>query len=231
MYFCWVNTVERRNKLKVIKMSQMISKINILKLIMETKSRTEKADSTIKTHIGLSMGAGFIPLPVADILAVTAIQLDMIRQLARIYDVDFKETQGKAIVSALTGSSLARIGARVAIKLIPGIGSLVGGVAMSVFSGAATYAIGEVFKKHFETGGTFLDFDTDRLKKLYDEKFEKGKKVAEEVAKEKEANKPDETGSQTNTIAKLKELGDLKAAGVLSESEFEELKKKLLTQF
>ena len=57
---------------------------------------------------------------------------------------------------------------------------------MAVLSGASTYALGEVFKKHFETGGTFLDFDIDRLTKMYKEKFEKGKKVAEEIKKEQE---------------------------------------------
>ncbi len=215
----------------------MLSKINILKLIMNTKNREEKADSTIKMHVGIAMGAGFIPVPVADIFAVTAVQLDMIRQLARIYDIDFKETQGKAIVSSLTGSSLARVGARVAIKLIPGIGSLVGGLAMSAFSGAATYAIGEVFKKHFETGGTFLDFDTERFKNYYNEKFEKGKAVAEEIKKEDASKKTDEgvvaaaSSSQSDIILKIKELAELKASGVISESEFETMKKKLLGQF
>ncbi|MEJ6807048.1 MAG: hypothetical protein QNK64_03150 [Saprospiraceae bacterium] len=42
---------------------------------------------------------------------------------------------------------------------------------MKILSGASSNAIVEVFKKHFETGGTFLDFDPDRLNKYYDEKF------------------------------------------------------------
>ncbi|MDA9872758.1 hypothetical protein N9C25_00915 [Saprospiraceae bacterium] len=42
---------------------------------------------------------------------------------------------------------------------------------MKVLSGASSNATGEVFKKHFETGGTFLDFDPDRFNKYYDEKF------------------------------------------------------------
>ena len=86
----------------------------------------------------------------------------------------------------MTSSGLARLGAQAAIKIIPGIGTVVGGMTMAVLSGASTYALGEVFKKHFETGGTFLDFDIDRLTKMYKEKFEKGKKVAEEIKKEQE---------------------------------------------
>ena len=125
-----------------------------------------------------------IPILIADIFAVSALQLDMIRQLCRVYDVDFQETQGKALVTSLTSSALARIGAGSVIKLIPGIGSFIGGATVSVFAGASTYALGEVFKKHFSSGGTILDFDPDRLRKYYKEKFEKGKKVAKQWEKE-----------------------------------------------
>ena len=65
---------------------------------------------------------------------------------------------------------------------------------MSVFSGASTYALGEVFREHFETGGTFLDFDPGRLKKYYQEKFEKGKKVAQEIREEEERKKKEGSG-------------------------------------
>ena len=147
------------------------------------QAKSKHANSIIKNHMIWSMGAGFIPVPIADFFAISAINLDMIRQLSKVYEVDFKETEGKAVITALTGSSLARIGAR-AVKFIPGVGSMLGGVTLAVLSGASSYALGEVFKKHFETGGTFLDFDPARLKKFYDEKFEKGKKMAKEMEKE-----------------------------------------------
>jgi uncharacterized protein (DUF697 family) len=150
----------------------------------DNKDRSAHADTIIRNHVIWSMGAGLIPILVADIFAVSALQLDMIRQMCRVYGVDFSETQGKAIVTSLTSSTLARITAGSIIKLIPGVGSLLGGVTVSAFAGASTYALGEVFKKHFETGGTILDFDPDRLSKLYKEKFEKGKKVAEQLHKE-----------------------------------------------
>ena len=129
-------------------------------------NRVVSADAVIRNHMIWSMGAGFIPVPIADLFAVSAIQLDMIRQMCKIYEIDFKQTEGKAVITALTGSGLARLGAR-AVKFIPGVGSILGGVTMSSLSGASTYALGEVFKKHFETGGTFLDFDPARLKNYY----------------------------------------------------------------
>jgi uncharacterized protein (DUF697 family) len=214
----------------------------------EKSQKTKHADTVIKNHIVWAMGASFIPLPVVDVFAVSGLQLDMVKGLCRVYDVNFSETQGKAIVTTLTSSALARIGARSLIKLIPGVGSLIGGVTLSVFNGASTYALGEVFKQHFSEGGTFLDFDTDRLKKYYREKFEKGKKVAEEIKTEEEGKvkktkkvNVDEVivespsviheVEESDVLKRLSELGELKKQGIITEEEFSAMKKKLIDSF
>lgn len=205
--------------------------------------RKKNAELIIRNHMVWSMGAGLIPVPIADFFAVGAIQLDMIRQMCKLYDIDFKEKDGKAVVSALTGAGLSRLGANAAIKFIPGLGSVVGGVTMSILSGASTYAIGEAFKNHFETGGTFLDLDTSRIKKMYDELFEKGKKMASDIEEEKkreQATQKQEEPSKTSgesrsaklsneeAIRQLKELVAMKESGALTEEEFQEMKRKVL---
>lgn len=188
-------------------------------------NRAVAADAVIRNHMIWSMGAGFIPVPIADLFAVGAIQLDMIRQMCKIYEVDFKQTEGKAIITALTGSGLARLGAR-AVKFIPGVGSILGGITMSVLSGASTYALGEVFKKHFETGGTFLDFDPGRLKNYYNEKFEKGKEVAEQLRKKQEADQ--KAAEAAGLVDKLKDLAQMKSEGLITDEEFETMKRRLM---
>jgi uncharacterized protein (DUF697 family) len=231
------------------------------KMIMaENKENNEKADTIIRNHMVWSMGAGLIPVPIADFFAVSAIQLDMVRQIAKLNDIDFSETAGKAAITALTGSGLARIGAR-AVKFIPGVGSILGGITMAVLSGASTYALGEVFKKHFETGGTFLDFDPSRLKKFYNEKFEKGKEMAKEIKAEQEHEAKVETESSisvsseefveevsTSKVAKdikdfnppeptpkdpisqLHAVAKMKEEGFLTDEEFQIMKKKILKE-
>ena len=219
----------------------------------------ESADMVIRNHVMWSMGAGFIPVPIADLFAVTAVQLDMVRQMCKVYDIDFKETEGKALITTLTGSSLARLGSRALVKLIPGVGSYIGGVSLAILSGASTYALGEVFKKHFETGGTFLDFDPARLTKFYQEKFEKGKKVAKDLKKEQEKERQaaeeeiiekemaeteelierfeqevpvTETKTpKVDVVTKMTELAELKNAGIITEEEFPALKAKLISDF
>jgi len=214
--------------------------------------RSAHSNSIIKNHMIWSMGAGFIPVPIADFFAVSAIQLDMIRQLSKVYEINFKETEGKAIITALTGSGLARLGAR-AVKFIPGVGTILGGVTLAALSGGSTYALGEVFKKHFETGGTFLDFDPSRLKKYYDEKFEKGKRMAKDIEPEemkkhaaasqvvkdnvsaKVDSKPadsaptdSDSAAPKDFVAQLESITKMKESGALTTEEFETLKKKIL---
>jgi uncharacterized protein (DUF697 family) len=238
---------------KLVKATSQKIKKSIMTTEKENSQKVKHADTVIRNHVIWSMGAGLIPVLIADIFAVSALQLDMIRQLCRVYEVDFSETQGKALVTSLTSSTIARVSAGSVVKLIPGVGSLIGGATVSVFAGASTYALGEVFKRHFETGGTILDFDPSRLKKLYKEKFEKGKRVAQDLRKDKSAQKAAEKEAEaiekknTKTAKKsaeeekaahgkeildrLKELAKLKEDGVLSEEEFNAMKDKLIQQF
>ena len=193
---------------------------------MNEETRSTAASSLIRSHMIWSMGAGVIPVPMVDFLAVSAIQMDMVKQLSALYGIEFNKSKGKAVITALTSTSLAKMGASRMIKMVPVIGSVLGAVTMSVLSGASTYAIGEVFKKHFETGSTFLDFDADRLKKQYDEKFEKGKKEAEKI--QKETKQKDEVTETSNMVTQLKELAELKENGLITADEYEKLKAKLL---
>ncbi len=194
------------------------------------EERRKHSDSIIQNHIIWSMGAGFVPVPIADLFAVAAVQLDMIRQLAKVYDIDFKETEGKALITSLTGSGLARLGAR-AVKFIPGIGSAIGGVTMAMLSGASTYALGQVFRKHFETGGTFLDFEPERVRTFYKAQFEKGKKVARDLRHEETTEEEILAGkSSGGYFEKLQNLAAMKNDGLISNEEYEKLKKELFDE-
>ena len=151
---------------------------------------TEKdrhADTIIRSHSMYAIASGAIPFPLADIAAVTAVQLDMIKSLCQLYEVDYSTRRGKAIVVAIGGSTIARVGAASVVKLVPVAGTLVGSAANGVLSAASTYAIGNAFKIHLKNGGTFLDLDTERFKTIYREQFEKGKDIVKEWQKEREA--------------------------------------------
>lgn len=191
----------------------------------------KQADSIIRNSIVFASGAGLIPVPVVDLMAVTAVQIEMIRRLSNLYKVDFKETEGKAAILALTSGGVARLGGRMIAKMIPVIGSIVGGIATSAFSGAATYAVGEVFKRHFSEGGTFLDFDWKSFKHFYNEKFEKGKEYTAKIKKEEADNQPQAQSEATNIyLDALQRLYDMKSTGAINEDDYEKLKADIMNK-
>lgn len=106
--------------------------------------------------------AGLVPLPVVDVIAVGGLQVQMLRRLSQIYDVEFSENRGKALIAALAGSMIpatSGIGAASTLKFVPVVGTLAAAFVMPVLSAGATYAIGKAFIQHFESGGTLLDFN------------------------------------------------------------------------
>ncbi|TNE63718.1 MAG: DUF697 domain-containing protein [Bacteroidetes bacterium] len=194
-------------------------------LSMQHQDKPAQATEIIRNHIGFSLGAALVPFPGADLLAVSAVQLNMLRQLAKLYNVRFLDSLGKTIISTLVGSSVARLGASL-VKIIPGVGTVVGELSMPVLSGASTYAIGRVVANHLQRGGTLQDLDLKTAKKEYAEEIETGRDVADALNQEKAAGKNGKTGP----IDKLREIAQLRDEGVITAEEFQKLKDKLLTE-
>jgi uncharacterized protein (DUF697 family) len=189
--------------------------------ILKKMNNNSRADKVIRDSVIWSMGAGLIPVPLADMVAVSAVQIDMLKQIASLYQVDFAETRLKSWIAALSGSVLPKLGAGV-IKFIPGIGSLVGGLSMAALSGASTYAIGQVFAKHFETGGTLLDFDVEKFKDFYQRQFEVGKAFVESLSKEKIFGQNQQTAESQAETPTAEETATSPTAGAAPETQVKE---------
>jgi uncharacterized protein (DUF697 family) len=181
------------------------------------------AEKIITQHVAWSVGAGLVPFPILDVLAVTVIQLDMLKQLCRVHDVSYSESSGKALLSAVTGGTLARLGASM-VKALPGVGTALGMVSMPILSGASTYAIGHAAILHFETGGDLFDIDFSKIKEMYEEFFKTGKKVAQQVQKRQAKS------SKSDVLKRLEELVTMKEQGIITEEEFEQKKQQLLDE-
>lgn len=142
-------------------------------------SRRERAMQVVTHYVWWSAGWGFIPLPLVDVAAVTAVQLRMVSKLSDFYGVPFRRNRGKAIIGALTGglvpTSLARGTLGGLFRAIPFVGQIVGFVTTPLFDGAATYAVGKVFVEQFESGGSFLDFDPEEWRGRYSSFYAEGR--------------------------------------------------------
>jgi uncharacterized protein (DUF697 family) len=181
--------------------------------------RSEKVEELIRKHMVYSTALGLIPLPVVDVVSVTASQVKMVQTMCDYYDVDYDEGSTKAILTALTGSTLARLGASM-VKAIPVVGLFIGSVSMAVLSGASTYAVGKVFQKHFDNEGDLKNFDVNVWKKFYEDQFEAGKKEAEKVEKNKD--------SYEDVFSRLEKLAKLKDKGIITQAEYQAKKDELM---
>jgi uncharacterized protein (DUF697 family) len=153
----------------------------------------EELDKLLRYHVYGTMGMGLIPIPILDFVGITSVQLNLVRVLAKKYDVRFFKDSARNIISSLVGGVIPVVTApSIAYsiaKFIPVIGTTVGVVTMPLIAGAATYALGKVFIQHFASGGTFLTFDPEKVKAYYAEMLKEGEKVAAEIKKEKDKEK------------------------------------------
>lgn len=189
-----------------------------------SENRDLQAESIIGEHMRLALVAGAIPLPLLDLSLVSFLQVEMIRKLAKVYDIDFDQERTKALISAMFTSflmtTLPRVGAS-ALKLTPLIGTLVGSGISAVTSAAATYALGKVFQGHFQQKGDLFSFDWNTVRSKFEDFFKKGEEVA------KQAHQGSSPQEIMDTIARLNEL---KKQGALTEEEFNKLKAELLAK-
>ena len=136
--------------------------------IAERAARLEQASAIISNKCKWSAAAGFIPVPYVDLAGLAAVQVKMVSDLTQLYGKTVKQEAIRTTVATLLGTlataGLAAPFAFTTVKIIPGLGSVAGGVSMGALGAAATYAVGKVFVNHFEGGGTLSNFDVDTVK-------------------------------------------------------------------
>ncbi len=147
--------------------------------------RAPEADRIIRQYIGWSCAGGLVPVPLLDIAAITAAQIQLVRALSELYGVPFQDHLGRNVVASLVGGFGSAAAGRgifcSVLKAVPVIGAIGGLISVPIVAGASTYALGKVFVEHFEGGGTLLDFDPKPMRAFFEDKLKEGQKVAKEV--------------------------------------------------
>ncbi|MFT4929436.1 MAG: hypothetical protein ACI8WB_005569 [Phenylobacterium sp.] len=145
----------------------------------------EAANNIVSKYMGWGAGAGAVPIPLWDIVAIGSVQVMMLKELYALYGVSFSEKKARSTVSLLLGSVSPQIlvGATAAtlFKFVPVVGPLLASVSLPILASAATYATGKVMTAHLEAGGTQEDFDAKGSKEKFTEAVEKGKNIAKNV--------------------------------------------------
>lgn len=159
-----------------------------------------KCKYEISGFSALSAAVGFIPIPLSDAPILITIQVAMIIAIAAQFGIEKEKNEAKDMIiklskSTAVGATVAGVGKIVGslIKLVPGIGSVVGGAICGSTAGIGTYTLGMAtitfFKDQFTDDDAF-NFILNRAKtlnsiiKLFEEYSEKFKDTNEEISQE-----------------------------------------------
>jgi uncharacterized protein (DUF697 family) len=163
----------------------------------DSASRIEKAQAIIRRNVFWALGAGVVPVPVVDVMAVMAVQVKMLKEFSDLYGRTFSEGLAKKLVISLFSSAgIVGIGGLIAgslVKVVPVLGSTLGVVTVPIIAGASAYATGNIFMMHLESGGTLLDFNPVAMRSHFKREFEKSKAVVSQMHQDLQAkagNKP-----------------------------------------
>ncbi|PPA70699.1 GTP-binding protein [Jeotgalibacillus proteolyticus] len=125
------------------------------------KIKSSTANKWILAATGSTATIGASPLPGADIIPITAIQVGMMVKLATLYEKPLSKERAKELAIATVAGNVGKSVFRQIVKTFPGIGSIAGaGVA-----GTMTFSLGHAMKYAYEHN---IELDTEALKSIYD---------------------------------------------------------------
>jgi uncharacterized protein (DUF697 family) len=138
------------------------------------------ADQTVQNWSQWATVAGFIPIPLLDVVTISGVQIKMIYDLCRVYDIPFEKRKVRAILSGLSGGGVTTVASASLsaslIKNVPVVGTALAAVTQPAMSYATTYAIGTLFVRHFESNGTLVAMSAESLRAAYQEQVNAAKK-------------------------------------------------------
>lgn len=146
-------------------------------LNVSPEDRHIDASKIISSAMAWSAAAGLVPVPVLDLMALATVQGKMVVDLSSLYGERAGNEVATGLVSVLLGTltpaGLTGALASSGLKATPVIGPVLGAVSMAGFSSAATYAIGKIFVRHFEGGGTIANFSPKEIEEDLKAEFSK----------------------------------------------------------
>lgn len=155
--------------------------------VASLKAKRIRAQFTVGASATAAFGEGYIPLPFSDAFALMPTEVAMIATITVIYGMEIKKSTMTAIVSALLGSTGATIAGKTIvanlIKLIPGVGTAVGGTISGATASVLTVALGETYIGIMELmmKGELSEQQIENneylseMKKIFKEKLKSGK--------------------------------------------------------
>jgi len=113
------------------------------------KLKRGKAQAIIATTVAASFSVGFSPIPFSDAALLIPTQIGMIAGITTVYGLSVDKSIMSAIVTSLMGASGATVLGKTIVanllKLIPGVGTAVGGMISGATAATLTTALGGTY--------------------------------------------------------------------------------------
>lgn len=153
--------------------------------------KVKRARSWAKKYIATTFGVGFVPIPFSDASVLVPMQVAMLAHITAIFGLSLDKTRLTSIVAAIGGTGgatfLGRYIVSNVLKLIPGAGTIVGGLisgsTASILTTALAFSYIEtlaIMTKNEKEGKSMSVFELEELmKKLYKEHLKNKKDETE----------------------------------------------------
>lgn len=150
-------------------------------------ARSAHAATIIRNHVLMSAATVVVPVYLLDSVALAGVQLNLVRELAKVYGQEFRADLVRpalgTLLATIAPKAVASSGLSALVANLPVVGTAYRWLALPGFNAAFTYAVGRVFEQHFASGGTFLTFDPTKVKEYFVSQYNKVRgKTAEETA-------------------------------------------------
>jgi uncharacterized protein (DUF697 family) len=144
-------------------------------------SRIEQADVIIQRNVIFALAVGVVPIPIFDFVGMEVIQVKMLSELGKLYELNLSEDLGKKVAGSLF-SAVWSVGAGAVLgysfaRFIPVVGQIMGMMAMPLLAAASTRALGKTFVMHFESGGSLLDFEPQKMRSFFLAELKRSKRA------------------------------------------------------
>lgn len=125
--------------------------------------RRRRATAIVERHANYSAIGGFIPLPIANVAAIAAVIMRMVRELNKLYGEPIAHERAYAVAIGLMGgiipSGFAKLATSTIAPFVPGY-NLVGLAVSSVAASTYARSVGRMLIDHFESTA---ELERDRL--------------------------------------------------------------------
>lgn len=135
------------------------------------------AQKAVMSATAAASAAGFTPIPFADAAILVPIQIGMMARIASIYDIPMQRATVASLAATTVTTQAGRAAATGLLKLVPGVGTVVGGAITGSVAGSITFAVGEAWHRvcigmaegRYQTVSGTLD--SQAVQKVFNEEF------------------------------------------------------------